>query len=214
MVEGESVRRVLCVRNLSSKAYVLRIDCADMPFEPGQHIALGVYGDPDIREYSIYSSPGAPYLEVLITETDPGMVSRKLRRLSSGDCVLVNGPYGFFTLPENRDCRVLAVATGSGIAPFHSMNGAYPDLDLLVLHGIREEAEAYEREDYRQYLSCTSRADDGDFHGRVTDYLQGNEVDADAYVYLCGNCEMIYAAYDLLQEKGIAPEKIKTEVYF
>ena len=128
--------------------------------------------------------------------------------------MLVNGPYGFFTLPEAHDCRVLAVATGSGIAPFHSMSGACPELDMVVLHGVREEAEAYDRNDYRKYISCTSRAKDGDFHGRVTDYLQGYEVDPDTYVYLCGNCEMIYAVYDLLQEKGVAPEKIKTEVYF
>lgn len=214
MVEGESVRRVVSIRNLSPKAYVLRVDCPDMRFEPGQHITVGVYGDRDVREYSIYSSPDDPFLEVLITETDPGLVSRKLRWLSPGDRVLVNGPYGFFTLPEEPDYRVLAVATGSGIAPFHSMSGAYPELNMLVLHGVREEAEAYDREDYRRYVSCTSRAADGDFHGRVTDYLQGHEVSEDTYVYLCGNCEMIYAVYDLLQEKGIAPEKIKTEVYF
>jgi len=214
MGAGDSVQRVASIRNVSARAYVLRVDSPGMAFEPGQHITLGVYGDRDVREYSIYSPPNASFLEVLITETDPGLVSRKLRRLSPGDRVVVNGPYGFFTLPESPDCRVLAVATGSGIAPFHSMRGAYPDLDMLVLHGVREEAEAYDRQDYRQYVSCTSRSKDGDFHGRVTDYLQGYELELDTYVYLCGNCEMIYAVYDLLQEKGIAPEKIKTEVYF
>ncbi len=214
MVAGESVRQVLRIRNVSSKAYVLRIDCAGMQFEPGQHITLGVHGEPDVREYSIYSPPGAPFLEVLITETDPGLVSRKLRRLSPGDRVLVNGPYGYFTLPANKHCRVLAVATGTGIAPFHSMSSAYPELDMLVLHGVREASEAYDRQDYRQYVSCTSRSDDGDFRGRVTDYLQGYDVAADTYLYLCGNCEMIYAVYDLSQEKGITPERIKTEVYF
>ena len=214
IVDGESVRRVLGIRNVSPKAYVLRVACADMQFTPGQHITLGVCGDRDVREYSIYSPPQAPYVEVLITETDPGLVSRKLRTLSPGDRVVVNGPYGFFTLPDKQDCRVVAIATGTGIAPFHSMSTAYPDLDMLVLHGVREESDAYDRQDYRKYISCTSRSDGGDFQGRVTDYLQGYDVPDDTYLYLCGNCEMIYAVYDLLQEKGIPPEKIKTEVYF
>ena len=80
MVEGESVRHVVSIRNVSPKAYVLRVDCPGMAFEPGQHITLGVHGDRDVREYSIYSPPNAAFLEVLITETDPGLVSRKLRR--------------------------------------------------------------------------------------------------------------------------------------
>jgi ferredoxin/flavodoxin---NADP+ reductase len=214
MVESENVRKVLSVRSVSDKAYVLRIDCPDLSFVPGQHITLGVYGERDVREYSIYSPPGLPYLEVLITETDPGLVSRKLRRLSAGDAVVVNGPYGFFTLPEAFMGRVLAVATGTGIAPFHSMHCADPTLALLVLHGIREAADAYDRQDYRHYVACTSRKPDGDFHGRVTEYLRAYDVGGDILVYLCGNCEMIYSAYDLLQAKGVSSARIKTEVYF
>jgi ferredoxin/flavodoxin---NADP+ reductase len=214
IAEGNSMRRVLGLRSLSYKAYVLRMERGEMTFVPGQHITLGLHGDTDLREYSLYSAPGEPFLEVLITETDPGLVSRKLRRLLPGDRVAVNGPYGFFVLPQDNTARVLAVATGTGIAPFHSMCSAFPERDILVLHGIRETSEAYDRRDYRQYVSCTSRSTDGDFHGRVTAYLQDYELAEDTYVYLCGNCEMIYAVYDMLQAKGLPPEQIKTEVYF
>jgi len=214
MVEAGSMRQVLGIRPLTAQAYVLRIDCADMCFRPGQHVTLGMHGDPEMREYSIYSAPGAPYLEVLITETDPGLVSRRLRQCRPGDRVLVNGPYGFFTLPEERCDRILAVATGTGIAPFHSMCCADPGRDIMVLHGIRSAADAYDRQDYRQYVACTSRTSDGDFHGRVTAYLQTHDVGAQTQVYLCGNCEMIYTVYDILQAKGVAPERIRTEVYF
>ncbi len=207
---------MLAQRVLTESVYVLRFARRGLRFEPGQHITLGRDGDKDVREYSIYSRPQDDFLEVLIKETDPGLVSRRLRRLRPGDRVQVNGPFGFFTLPPERTGRYLAVATGTGIAPFHSMLGAYPELDVVLLHGIRHAGEALERADYPtgRYITCTSRAADGDFQGRVTDWLATATLEPDLTVYLCGNCEMIYAAYDQLLGKGWPTDRIRTEVYF
>ncbi len=210
----ENGNRVLELRSLTVTTYALRFERKGLVFEPGQHITLGAYGSPEVREYSIYSRPQDDFLEVLVKETDPGLVSRRLRRCQAGERVQVNGPFGFFTLPEERSGSFWAIATGTGIAPFHSMTGAYPELDMQVLHGVREGKDAYEREHYPRYIACTSRTEDGDFHGRVTDYLERVDVDPSSHVYLCGNCEMIYAVYDLLTSRGFPAGQIKTEVYF
>ena len=112
--------------------------------------------------------------------------------------------------------KFLFIATGTGIAPFHSLTGSYPDFDYTIIHGVRYATEAYESSSFPQdrYVLCTSRDAEGDFKGRVTDYLATHEVDSDTLVYLCGNCDMIYEVYDQLTSRGIDSDQIKTEVYF
>jgi ferredoxin--NADP+ reductase/benzoate/toluate 1,2-dioxygenase reductase subunit len=40
------------------------------------------------------------------------------------------------------------------------------------------------------------------------------EVSPETNAFLCGNCDMIYEAFDLLQDKGLPAAQIHTEVYF
>jgi ferredoxin--NADP+ reductase/benzoate/toluate 1,2-dioxygenase reductase subunit len=189
-----------------------------MEFVPGQHIVLGIPGDNQTREYSVYSSIDKEYLEVIIREVEEGIVSRKLHRVKEGDKVYVDGPFGFFTLDERllSERKYLFVATGTGIAPFHSIIGSYSEFNYKLLHGVRFGDEAYEKNSYDpgRYTLCTTKDSKGDFKGRVTDYLRANAVDSDTLVYLCGNCEMIYEVYDLLTSGGLDSDQIRTEVYF
>ena len=43
------------VRRLTGETIVLRIDRGNIDFEPGQYVRIGVDGDSEIRDYSIYS---------------------------------------------------------------------------------------------------------------------------------------------------------------
>ena len=138
--------------------------------------------------------------------------------LNPGNTLEVNGPYGFFMTnaqpPGNK--KFLFIASGTGIAPFHSFIQSYPDADYTILHGIRTIDEAYEKEIYakNRYISCTSRDTNGDFHGRLTAYLKTMDIGIDTMVYLCGNSDMIFESIDILQAKGISNSHIFTEVYF
>ena len=205
------------IRELPGGTFVIRFDRHGMAFTPGQHITLGTLDDAEVREYSIYSRPDEPFLEVLVKEIDDGSISRRLHRLKPGDPVRVAGPFGFFGL-DAAEAGVphLFVATGTGIAPFRSMAAARPMPDYRLLHGVRFAREAYDRDDYprERYTLCTSRDTDGDFHGRVTAYLATHPPASNTRVYLCGNCAMIYAVYDLLGSRGFEPDHIRTEVYF
>ncbi|RUT72883.1 ferredoxin--NADP reductase [Ancylomarina longa] len=210
--------KVIGIRNLTSSTYVIRMEKNDFSFKTGQYITLGFTGSIDRREYSIYSSQNADYLEVLIKEVEDGLVSKKLKRCKSGDMLDVDGPFGHFSLQneELQTKKFLFIATGTGISPIHSFVKSHPELNYSVLHGVRLEEEAYERDSYNknQYILCTSREKTGDFHGRVTDYLKQNPISSDTVCYLCGNCHMIYEAYDILEKQGINLGPIHTEVYF
>lgn len=217
-VQPQMEYRILQLRDLTDTAYVLRFTRNNMKFEPGQHIVLGLPGDNQTREYSIYSTVDQDFLEVIIKEVEDGLVSQKLHRLKEGDLVSIDGPFGFFSIDDKAiaERKILFIATGTGIAPFHSMAGSYPNMDYKILHGVRYSYEAYEKSFFAtdKYILCTSGDSQGDFNGRVTDYLLSNEVDSDTLVYLCGNCDMIYEAYDMLTSSGLDSDQIKTEVYF
>lgn len=206
------------VRILTPTTYVVRFSRNEMKFNPGQHLVLGLPGSDELREYSIYSGADDPFLEVLIKEVDEGMVSKTLKNIAEGDRLEVKGPYGFFlgNAPAATGRPLLFIASGTGIAPFHSYIRSYPRSDYRIIHGVRSMEEAYEMSDFsrdRLHL-CTSRDPGGDFEGRLTEYLKETELDAGELVYLCGNSHMIYDAMDILHEKGVPQRNIFTEVYF
>lgn len=207
---------VLAVRKLTDSTAVLRVERQGLDFEPGQYIRVGIGEDLEMRDYSVYSAAKADYLEILVRRVEEGYLSKRLFELASGDSVGVVGPYGHFRLTEEmRAQSVLLVATGTGISPYHSFALSYPELDYRLIHGTSVLDEAYEPETYGgRYFHCVSREAGGDFSGRVTDYLKTLEIPVQTHAFLCGNCDMIYDAFDLLQDKGLPTEHIHTEVYF
>ena len=211
------IYRLHQIRQLTPDAYVMRFDRNGMNFKAGQHITLGIPGNNQVREYSIYSTEKDPSLEVLIKEVENGLVSKQLRKLIPGEILDVDGPFGYFTLEEQSlHKRFLFIATGTGIAPFRSITGSYPGLNYTLLHGVRYVDEAYERHYYasNRFVLCTSRDNQGDYYCRVTEYLKQISLDCETMAYLCGNCDMIYEVYDLLTSRGLPSGNIKTEVYF
>ena len=128
----------------------------------------------------------------------------------------VGGPYGHFKLlDEVREQPLLFIATGTGISPFHSFAESYEGLNYRLIHGTARADEHYESEFYGDtYFHCVSREDAGDYKGRVTEYLKTLEIDSNTNAFLCGNCDMIYEAFDMLQDKGLPTAQIHTEVYF
>lgn len=206
------------VRNLTNDTYVLRFSKNGMNFKPGQHLVAGLLNTSDLREYSIYNSNKDPFIEILVKEVQEGIVSKQLKKIKPGEQIEVKGPYGMFMNKAKAEPgkKYLFIASGTGISPFHSFILSNPELNYTLLHGIKSKDEAYDHEDYKEgkYIMCTSRDEDGDFYGRVTDYLLENDFDLNTEVYLCGNSNMILDAIDILTAKGISNQQIFTEVYF
>ena len=210
--------KIQSIRNLTDSTYVIRFDRNAMEFKAGQNLNLGIKGDPEKRDYSIYSGENDDYLEILVKEVEEGLVSKQLKKLKPGDELEVEGPFGFFTLNESeiQTKKYLFIASGTGIAPFHSLAKSYPKLDYKLIHGIRYIKEAYESSHYHpdRFISCTTKDDQGGFKGRVTEYLKQNLTDKETLIYLCGNVNMIYDAFDILKEQGIPSANLHAEVYF
>jgi ferredoxin/flavodoxin---NADP+ reductase len=206
------------IRFLTETTFVLRFDRGNMQFKAGQHIIVGLEGELNQREYSIYSGEKDDYLEILVREVQDGNVSLQLKHCKPGQLLPINGPFGSFG-PEPFDMfsgKLVFIATGTGISPFHSFVKSYPGINYTLIHGVRYNNEAYERGDYEspRYILCTSKDKTNGHNGRVTTFLQGYPVDPEKLFYMCGNNSMIYEGYHILRDKGIPDENIFSEVYF
>lgn len=217
-MKTDNLHQVISVRHLTQSAYVVRMSRRGLRFRAGQHILLGKAGSIHNREYSVYSGENDDYFEVLIKEVDEGLVSKQLKKLKPGDMVQIEGPLGFFTIPEDiiESASFLFVGTGTGIAPFHSFVRSYPGLNYTLLHGVRFGHEAYDRHEYdpNRHILCTSGDNSGNFHGRVTKWLNEHEIHPETHCYLCGNFNMIHEAFEILEKKGVPPANVHAEVYF
>ncbi len=210
--------KVLNIRNLTENTFVLTLPKSRFKFLAGQHISLSIKGDYQSREYSIYSSEEGDNLEVLVKEVEGGYFSPKLKHLNVGDMVEVHGPFGKFGLDAKKleSHKHVFIASGTGIAPFHSMVKSYPGLNYELIHGVRYVSEAYEKDHYQKerYILCSSRDEKGDFNGRVTTYLEQTDFEKNTCFYLCGNSDMIFDAMEILKEKGFDRDNVNVEVYF
>jgi ferredoxin/flavodoxin---NADP+ reductase len=210
--------KVVDFKNLTENTFVLTLPKSRFSFFAGQHISLSILGDYQSREYSIYSAEEAENLQILVKEVEGGYFSPKLKHLKKGDLVEIHGPFGKFGLDTKKldTHKHILIASGTGIAPFHSMVQSYPNLDYQLIHGIRYEEEAYEMEHYERekLVLCTSRDKKGDFNGRLTEYLKKVDFEKNTCFYLCGNSDMIFDAMEILKEKGFDRDNVTVEVYF
>ena len=217
-------------KDLTYKILELKIDLLEpkeVSFKAGQFIMLEV-GDVRRRPYSIVSVPAEKNNIVLCVDHSPdGLGSKYIRNLKIGDEVEFRGPHGIFTIADtNQD--ITFIATGAGIAPFVSMIsdllGAGYAHNATLIFGVRNEsdifyhdifkalAEKYSNFKFVPILSQRQKKWSG-FKGRVTDYLRAHEVPQNQMFYICGGPPVIKDTRAVLIEKGIAPTKIKIEVF-
>jgi ferredoxin-NADP reductase len=207
---------VLNITHKTQNTFCLRLERPKVPIKSGQCFNLGVVGTNVNREYSMYSGADEPFLEFLIRAVDGGLVSTLLQNLKIGDEVEIDGPYGQFCItPEVLNSKIVFIGSGTGVAPFHSFVKTYPSLDFVLIHGIRYIDECYDYGDYEQgrYIPCISR-NEGGRSLRVTDYLRENPISPNAFVYLCGNRNMIIDSVQILLDQGVGGDRIISEVFF
>ena len=209
---------LLARRELGAGVFVLRFERHSLDFIPGQYLIVGKNGSIHRREYSIYSGPNDDYLEILLKEIPSGLVSPALHNAPIGTPLAIEGPFGYFTIPEDArtDAPHIMVATGTGIAPFRSFVEAYPRLDCRIAHGVRSRDQRYEHHSYppARYTACLSGDENGDYNGRVTAWLSERQIAEPCHYWLCGNSNMIYEIHDILVERGVDATHIMAEVYF
>jgi len=184
----------------------------------GQCFSVGTKDLGINREYSMYSGANDDFVDFLVREIPDGIVSPRLGACIPGDGVEIGGPYGDFCLSDTDVIgrHFVFIATGTGIAPFHSFVKTFPKLDYVLYHGVRFDSEQYDRNDYPsvRYISTVSQPESNNQGQRITQLLETAALPVDSLYYLCGNRMMITDAISILRLKGIPGGAIFTETFF
>ncbi len=194
-------------------------------FQPGQFVSVGLPsaerpGRLVKRPYSIASAPGESELELYVKRVAGGRLTAQLLDLDPGDRLWADPRIlGRFTLdPVPTESVIVAVATGTGLAPFVSMLRHHAPASgaagrwrrFVLLHGVRSANEL----GYRAELESRAARDPGFVYlpvvsrdpswkgarGHVQVLLDPEAFAAEAdvtldpqrtHVFLCGNPAMI-----------------------
>jgi Na+-transporting NADH:ubiquinone oxidoreductase subunit F len=205
------------------------IEPAEMVFMPGQYVQVIVpdCSEPTFRAYSVSSPPSLKQeIELLVRLIPGGVGSTYLHGVEVGEAVTLTGPYGEFVLDEDPGTALICVGGGCGLAPMRSLLRhiceVAPDKACWLFFGARTEDDVmYEEElaalqrrlpnlEVHVALSEPGRAtawtgETGFIHESVARHL-GTEGRRQAF--LCGPPLMIEATMKVLEEKGVAREKV------
>ncbi|KHL10011.1 ring-1,2-phenylacetyl-CoA epoxidase subunit PaaE [Mumia flava] len=218
--------------------FAVPADLADAyAFDAGQSVTVRrfVDGVEERRDYSICARVGAP-LRIGVREIPDGLFSAWLGHdVRPGDMVEVQTPTGRFRADPDADGRHLCIAAGSGITPVLSIAAtllANPSASVTLLYGNRTTASvmfAEELADLKdaygprfEIVHVLSREprDVELFSGRLdadrVRRLLGALVpvgDLD-HVWLCGPYGMITDAREALRDRGVAVERIHSELFY
>lgn len=207
---------------------------APLQFKAGQFISLHIEKDGKVhrRNFSIANAPnGNQDIEFAASIIENGLASTVLHNLEVGQNLTVSGPYGQFTLKDDDNQRYILVATGTGVTPYRSMLPAIasmPEKQFVLLFGVRSREYLLYGEEFRAFANkhsnlqiriCYSRemppspsADE--FKGYVQDQLEALDIQPDTdIVYLCGNPNMVDAAFLMLQTIQMPRQKVRREKY-
>lgn len=219
-----------------------RVDGQPLAFQPGQFLQVHFHYDDGTatkRSYSVGtvgdgSSP-VQQIEIAVSYVEGGAATRLLGELAHGGVIDASGPYGRFCLQAaDVHPRYLLLATGTGVTPYRAMLPqiekllAAGDREVVLLYGARTEGELLYGEEFEAfarahsgfiYHGCLSRQARAipratDRSGHVQNVLAefGPSAERDI-AYLCGNPNMVDAAFTTLKEAGLPVPQIRREKY-
>jgi len=192
-------------------------------FKAGQYIQLGVpnllYSDPKgkSRTMSIASSPtDQEKISIAFRETGSGF-KRTLKELPQGALVNIEGPHGFFTMPEKSIDPVILIAGGIGITPYLSMlrfaNEKHLAVPITLLYTNRSKESAAYLRDLQNIANHNTHLTLKDKVGKIDEqFIQQSVKDMqNCKWYIAGPPAMVDNTRNILALLGIDEARISYE---
>jgi Flavodoxin reductases (ferredoxin-NADPH reductases) family 1 len=174
-------------------------------------------------------------IEIAVSYVEGGAATQLLGGLQQGGVIDASGPYGRFCLQSaDTHPRYLLLATGTGVTPYRAMLPQIEKLlaaggrEVVLLYGARTEAELLYGEEFEAFAQthpgfifhgclsrearATPRATDRSGHVQNVLAELGPHAERDI-AYLCGNPNMVDAAFAALKEFGLPVPQIRREKY-
>lgn len=230
-IETQIISKTHVLNNLY-KFELERIDNSVFQVKPGQFFMINLEDDEGkfTRSYSVTNpikNNECRILEFIIAIAESGRSAAHIQTWKVGTLLTMTGPHGRFRLRE-EDKNIIAIATGTGIAPYRSMmfefekksqNGEY----ISIIHGARNYEEAIyadgfldtaeEEENFAYHLCLSQEKNPFYIHGRVQTHVRKMTLPEDTTYLLCGNPNMVEEVKTLLLERGVDRRSLRTESY-
>jgi len=201
-------------------AFVFRTP-SDFNFRAGQYVE--VFLENAHRDFSIASSPQDKGILMVATRMTGSAFKKSLAEVPLNTKAIMEGPFGDFTLHENKDKKAVFIAGGIGITPVRSiikdaMERKLPHKIKLIYSNRNREGAAFlkdlekwqrENPNFELYTRMTDREGyvDAEFIKKSAGELAG------AIFYVVGPPEMAGAMSKALEELKISRDDIRFEEF-
>jgi ferredoxin-NADP reductase len=206
-------------------------------FRPGQYVLFDVPlllnpEDVQTRAYSIASTPFEKELLFVIKLVHGGRASEWLKeQISPGTPIILQGPFGRFTLDRETENPYLLIATGTGVAPFRSqlkwaLEEEQERRKIDLIFGVLqledffwlETLQDLERRFSNLRIHASALSGEPDWHGEtgsVQERLRRLVSDPQhVSLYLCGAPDMVREVKEIcLRELHVPKENLHQEAY-
>lgn len=221
--------RLAAIEKISAKVYLERfelIEPKEITFLAGQTVML--YVAPGVnRAMSIASPPSEKTSITFAHDVSPmGAYSTWALSAKVGDPMEFMGPLGAFILDRQSRREKVFVATGTGIAPFHSMIlDCISDAEIVLYWGLRHEEDIFWQKEFEELSHTYSNfrfvltlSQPGDNwqgkRGHVQDHLFSQQNLMEAEYYVCGNKLMVDDLRTKLKAAGVPDTQVKFELFY
>lgn len=198
------------------------------------HLHLDVESNPDMyHTFSIASSPTEDFLLFTMTMRPESFYKQRFNQLKPGDRLVVLGPVGKFTLPENPSQQVVMLGGGIGITPFRSMIKFATDMQLphriTLLYSNMTSRDIVYRQEWKElerrnpnlrivHTMTRPQESGGEWKGRIgridealiREYIEDMN---NVIFYLCGPPSMVRGLVDLLRAMNLDTRRIMVEAF-
>lgn len=196
------------------------------PFRAGQYIQMRIpkllHNDDRgaSRVFTIASSPNnKKELSFAFRNSGSGF-KKTLLEMPIGSHVEIEGPSGFFTLPQNTSAPVVFIAGGIGITPYISMirfatENKLSNNIILLYSNANEESAAYLEELTKIDKENPNFSLVNKFGRMDAEFIQKSVENLDDKIwYIVGPPPMVTAIRDTLSKLGIDSGKIRFEDFY
>ncbi len=193
----------------------------DFSFRAGQYVE--VFLENAHRDFSIASSPQDKGIIMVATRMTGSAFKKSLAEVPLNTEAIIEGPFGDFTLHENKDKKAVFIAGGIGITPVRSivkdaMERKLPHKIKLIYSNRNREGAAFwgdledwerENQNFKLYSRMTDREGyvDAEFIKKSAGELEG------AIFYVVGPPGMAGAITRALEELKISRDNIRFEEF-
>ncbi len=220
---------VIVKKALTDSVFFFQFKIPDtFTFKAGQFASLKMTSDgvTKMKSYSICNPPSqCGVIDLCVKIIDGGFASEIFKKTNVGDEFEMRGPFGHFVFDESDfSDEHWFLGAGTGVVPLYSMLGEYvsrfPQKKFGLLFGVRSKKDLFFDEELRllakennnfTYVPVLSREKWDGKSGHVQDHLPTDL--KNKTFYICGLKELVLETKELLVQRGVPFEKIKSERY-